>query len=636
MVIIKNILTNPNNKILFILLIAILLILVITLVVKIIQKNKKESKLENAENGRKMSDKEIFKRLISYIIPYKKTFIIAFIIMIIMVGFNLIIPLGLNYAIIILSKEAIVFRHVIYLVLAGAVIILASAVLSYYETMILQKVGQKIIYEIRTETFFHIEKLSIAQINKIPVGKLVTRVTNDTAYLNEMFTDVAINLIKNILTIIGAIVFMACINLRLTGYVLIVMPLVVLLSFAFRYYLRKTHREVRQNLSSLNANLSENLSGMKVIQIYNATLKQKKSFVEQNNKLKRSSLKQILVAAIFRPTIYFLYIATIIIVLWFGAREGLKTMDLAALGAVVALYQYIGNLFDPLQQLAEQFNVLQSGFASGERIFEILDTQSEITDKEDAIELSEIKGEVEFKHVWFAYEKEDWILKDVSFHINPKEVVAFVGATGSGKTTILSLLVRNYDIQKGEILLDGINVKDIKLDSLRSKIGQMLQDVFLFSGTIKSNIKMDDDTISDEEMVAACEYVGASHVIDKLKNGYLEEVRERGNNFSSGERQLLSFARTIVHKPSIMILDEATANIDTETEVLIQHSLEKIMTIGTMLIVAHRLSTIQHADKIIVLDHGKIIEQGNHQELLKAKGHYYDLYRLQYQDEINK
>ena len=633
MVVIKNIISNPNNKIFFILLAVILTLLAIVAIVKVIQKNQRDSKLENAENGRKMSDRAIFKRILSYILPYKKTFIIAFLIMIVMVAFNLIIPLGLNYAIIVLSSEVIVYRYIVYLIIAGVVIILASAFLSYYETMILQKVGQKIIYEIRTETFFHIEKLSIAQINKIPVGKLVTRVTNDTAYLNDMFTDVAINLIKNFLTIIGAIVFMACINFRLTCYVLLVMPFVVLLSFTFRYYLRKAHREVRQNLSNLNANLAENLSGMKIIQIYNATEKQKRSFTEQNNKLQKSSLKQILVAAIFRPTIYFLYIITIIIVLWFGAREGLRTSDLAALGGVVALYQYIGNLFDPLQQLAEQFNVLQSGFASGERIFEILDTKSDIVDKEDSIELAEVRGEVEFRHVWFAYEGEDWILKDVSFHINPKEVVAFVGATGSGKTTILSLLVRNYDIQKGEILLDGINVKNIKLDSLRGKIGQMLQDVFLFSGTIKSNIKMDDDTITDEEMKSACEYVGATHVIDKLKDGYLEEVRERGNNFSSGERQLLSFARTIVHKPSIMILDEATANIDTETEVLIQHSLEKIMTIGTMLIVAHRLSTIQHADKIIVLEKGKIIEQGNHQTLLKEKGHYYDLYRLQYQEE---
>ena len=325
------------------------------------------------------------------------------------------------------------------------------------------------------------------------------------------------------------------------------------------------------------------------------------------------------------------YLCTVVIVFWFGGKDALVSNNLEAIAALVVFEMYINNFFNPIQQLSEQLNVLQSSLASSERIFEILDTESTIQDTEGAIELEELKGEIEFKNVWFAYEDENWILKDVSFHIKPKEVVAFVGATGSGKTTILSLIVRNYDIQKGQILIDGIDVKKIKLASLRKHFGQMLQDVFLFSGDIMDNIKMHEESITDEEVYEACKYVGADHFIEKLEDKYHEKVRERGNNFSSGERQLLSFARTLVHKPSVIILDEATANIDTETEVLIQASLEKMMNIGTTLMVAHRLSTIQHSDKIIVLSKGVIIEEGSHQELLKQKGQYYTLYTLQYE-----
>jgi ATP-binding cassette subfamily B protein len=382
----------------------------------------------------------------------------------------------------------------------------------------------------------------------------------------------------------------------------------------------------------VNAFLAEHLSGMKIIQIFNKEDIKFSQFDERNTKLKRSYYKQITIFGIFRPTMYLLYMVAVVIVFYFGGMGVLEgTFTFAVL---FIFYQYIGRFFDPIQQLAEQFNVLQSAFASGERIFDVLDSKPKVINKTKPIVLDEIRGEIEFKNVWFQYLEDEWILKDVSFKVKARESVAFVGATGAGKTTILSLITRYYDIQKGQILIDGYDIKELDLQSLRTHIGQMLQEVFMFSGTIKTNIKLKNDAITDEEMIEACKYVNADYFIDKLENGYDEVVRERGNNYSSGQRQLLSFARTIVHKPSIMILDEATANIDTETEQLIQDSLNKMMSIGTMLIVAHRLSTIQHVDKIIVLSKGEIIEQGNHQELLKQRGHYFNLYKIQYQDQL--
>ena len=305
-------------------------------------------------------------------------------------------------------------------------------------------------------------------------------------------------------------------------------------------------------------------------------------------------------------------------------------------GLVVTFYSYINKFFNPIQNLAEQFNWLQSAFASAEKIVTIFDMVPEVTDAEDAIELESVEGNIEFRDVWFAYKPDEWVLKGVSFKVNAGETVAFVGATGSGKSTILGLICRNYDIQKGQILIDGIDIKKIKISCLRKHFGQMLQDVFLFSGTVRSNITLGLEDISDDELNEACRYVNADKFIDKLDGKLDEPIRERGNNLSAGQRQLLSFARTIVHKPSVMILDEATANIDTETEILIQDSLERMMNIGTMLIVAHRLSTIQHADNIIMLDHGQIIEQGTHNDLLLQKGRYYDLYTLQYHKELLK
>lgn len=590
------------------------------------------SNFDDNKRQRNYKDGEIIRRLLEFSRPVLLHFIVALLLTIVLVLLDMVGPFLQGEVTGVLTDNTLngdeMFKGVLILAALYFASIVASSVLNYISSIILQKAGQKVLYDVREKVFIHIETLSIAQINSQPVGRLVTRVTSDTNTLNELFTNVIVNFIRNVLTLLFVFIIMMVISPMLTGIMCIVVPVLVGVTIIFRKYSRKAYREVRGNISNVNSFLSENLSGMKVTQIFNQENKKYCEFMEKNNSLRKSSIKEILVFGVFRPAIYVLYVISQMIVLFFGATyvlEGkIKLKDL------VKFYSYIGSFFNPIQQLADQFNQLQSSFASSERIFEMLDTKRQILDEDDAIDLDHIDGKIEFKNVWFAYNDDNWILKDVSFCVEAKQTAAFVGATGAGKTTILALIVRNYEIQKGEILIDGINVKKIKLESLRRNIGQMLQDVFLFSGTIKDNVVLRDDSISLEEVKEACHYVNADHFIDKLDGTYEYMVRERGNNFSSGQRQLLSFARTIVHKPNVMILDEATANIDTETEKLIQDSLEKMMNIGTMLIVAHRLSTVQHADKIIVLHKGEIVEQGSHQELLKKKGMYYNLYELQY------
>lgn len=600
---------------------------------------------ENNKDLRVLSDGTIIKRLLGYMKGrHILTVIIAFALVILAILCDVAMPLIEFKVISELGKSDIDFTYVLINIAIYGILLLAVYILQYVQSLMLQKMGQEIMYNIREDVFVAIESLSIAQLNEIPVGKLVTRVTSDTNTLNEMYTTLIINLIRNILTIIAVIISMFMINVKLTLIVLTVVPVLIVASVIFRKFSRKAYREVRANVSNVNAFLSENLSGMKIIQVFNQEDKKYQEFNDKNLQLKKSNLKEVWTFAIFRPVIYVLYMTALLLVVYFSSVDSIGVINdamsteeqIAAAAAIIVTFQtYITKLFDPIQVLADQFNVMQSAFASSERIFEILDTKPNVVNEVDAIELDHIKGEIEFKNVWFCYKEDEWVLKDISFKIEPGQTVAFVGATGSGKTTILSLIVRNYDIQKGQILIDGIDIKKIKIESLRKNIGQMLQDVFLFSGTIYSNIQMYDENVTMEDVKKASEYVNLAPFIEKLPNKYNEEVRERGNNFSNGQRQLLSFARTITYKPSIMILDEATANIDTETEVLIQESLEKMRNIGTMLVVAHRLSTIQHSDNIIVIKKGEKIEEGTHLELLKKQGYYYKLYKLQYEKKEN-
>lgn len=587
---------------------------------------------------RNMKDSEITKRLLAYAKNHIGAFIVVFFIMAFTIAADIVLPLITASIIKTLQTEGgFEYSTVLTYVLIYITLLILSLISAYVQSMILQKTGQRIISKLRLDLFSHIESLSANQLNHIPVGKLVTRVANDTNAVSMMFTNLFVNLLKNAFLIVGYVVAMLILNIKLTLLVLAFVPFILLFTYIFRKFSRKAYRKVKNATTDINTYLSENLSGIKVTQIFNQEERKLKEFEERNEALCKSKYGQIGVFSVFRPTVYMLYVLNILLLFWIAGTGIIDNVSFLGqtitIYTLTAFYSYIGSFFTPVQNLAEQFNWLQSAFASSEKIFTILDMEPEVVDEEDAIELESIKGDIEFKDVWFAYNEGEWILKGVSFKIHAKQTVALVGSTGSGKTTILSLLVRNYDIQKGQILVDGIDIRKIKIASLRKHFGQMLQDVFIFSGTIRSNIVLREENITDEEIKQACEYVNANHFINKLEKGLDEEVRERGNNFSAGQRQLISFARTIVHKPEVMILDEATANIDTETEVLIQDSLEKMMNIGTMIIVAHRLSTIQHADNIIVLSHGEILEQGNHQELLKQKGQYYKLYQLQFNKE---
>ena len=594
-----------------------------------LEKNKKES----MGFERHMDDREIVKRLMRYAAPYKKQFALVFLVMLLSIGYDIVSPLLVGHIEeTVKGKFELSYLFSVVAVYAG--ILIVSLICTYVQAMILQKTGQKILSAIRQDVFTHIESLSQEQLNSMPVGKLVTRVSNDPNAISYMFTNILVTMVKNVMVIFGVLGAMLVLNYALTLMVLCFVPFVVLFTVLFRKFSRKVYRRVNDATTDLNTYLSENLSGIKITQIFNREDRKMAEFLERSKNLKNAKQARMLVFGIFRPLVYMLYISSVMCLLYLGGKGYIQNTQFlgqtVTSGILVTFYMYISKFFNPIQTLAEQFDQLQRSFASAEKIFTVMDMVPQVVDEPDAVELHEIKGEIEFQDVWFAYKPDEWVLKGVSFHILPRQTVAFVGATGSGKTTILSLICRNYDIQKGRILIDGIDIKKIKISSLRRRFGQMLQDVFLFSGDIRSNILLRMEGVSDEEVMEACRYVNADSFINRLEKGLDEPVRERGNNFSAGQRQLLSFARTIIHKPSVIILDEATANIDTETELLIQDSLEKIKNIGTMLIVAHRLSTVQHADNIIVLSNGVIREMGTHQELLHKKGMYYQLYTLQY------
>ena len=508
-----------------------------------------------------------------------------------------------------------------------AVVLALSFAFNIAQTWILQKTGQNIILQMRKDLYRHIQSLGSRYFDITPVGKLVTRVTNDVEALNEMYSGILVQLFRNIVKIVGLAGVMLVLDVRLAAISFVLMPLVIGLTVLCQKIARNIYRLYRTRLTDINTFLSEHLSGMKIIQIFGRQERKFEEFHDKNTKLYKAFYREMLMYAVFRPLIYILSILSLMIVLWFGSRNVFD--EIISVGTLYIFSNYIRSFFDPIQELAEQFSTLQSSIASAEKIFTVMDEDEFIPEVENPKQPDKITGKIEFDHVWFAYDGENYVLKDVSFVINPGEKVAFVGATGAGKSSILNLIGRYYDIQKGHIYIDGIDIRQLSKKQLRSAIGQMQQDVFIFEGDVAYNIRLNDDDITDAQVKAAAEYVNASHFIEKLPQGYHEPVTERGATFSAGERQLLSFARTLAHNPSILVMDEATANIDTETEILIQEALEKLMDGRTTIMVAHRLSTIQHADCIMVMHKGRICERGTHRELLEQDGIYRKLYELQ-------
>ena len=587
---------------------------------------------EEGMADRHMKDGALLARLLPYARPFVKSFIVVFLLMALAISYQIVSPLIVSHIEETVKTAGFELSHLWLSVAVYAGVVVVAMIAMYFQAVLLQKTGQKIITAIRLDLFSKIESLSHAQLSTMPVGKLVTRVTNDVDGVSTAFTGLLVDCTKNLFVLLGVTAAMFVLNTRLALMVLCFLPFIALFTLLFRHFSRRAHRMQKNATTDLNTMLSEHLSGMKIVQIFNREDETRDLFEQKNKKLTAARWQHVMVFSVFRPVISVLYWSAVLLLLFFAGRGylsgGTLFGQIVTGGTVVAFYLYIDKFFDPVQTLAEQFNRLQSAFASAEKIFSLLDEQPTVTDEPDAVDLDEVRGEIEFRDVWFSYLPDEWVLKGVSFKVEAGQTAAFVGATGSGKTTILSLLCRNYDIQRGEILLDGVNIRHVRIASLRRHFGQMLQDVFLFAGTVRDNITLGDE-FTDKEVEESCALVNADRFIGKLKNGVDEEVRERGNNFSAGQRQLISFARTVIHKPEILILDEATANIDTETEVIIQDSLEKMMQIGTMLVVAHRLSTIRRADKIFVLSRGEIIEQGTHNELLAQRGRYYQLYTLQ-------
>lgn len=577
-------------------------------------------------NKNEMNKKSSTMRLIAYMKPYAHWVIFALLLVLGLTAFDLYRPMLVGDAIDTFGANGD-YDVIIATAIKYAVVLALSFAFNIAQTWILQKTGQNIILQIRKDLYRHIQSLGSRYFDITPVGKLVTRVTNDVEALNEMYSGILVQLFRNIVKIVGLAGVMLVLDVRLAAISFVLMPLVIGLTVLCQKIARNIYRLYRTRLTDINTFLSEHLSGMKIIQIFGRQERKFEEFHDKNTKLYKAFYREMLMYAVFRPLIYILSILSLMIVLWFGSRNVFD--EIISVGTLYIFSNYIRSFFDPIQELAEQFSTLQSSIASAEKIFTVMDEDEFIPEVENTKQPDKITGKIEFDHVWFAYDGENYVLKDVSFVINPGEKVAFVGATGAGKSSILNLIGRYYDIQKGHIYIDGIDIRQLSKKQLRSAIGQMQQDVFIFEGDVAYNIRLNDDDITDAQVKAAAEYVNASHFIEKLPQGYHEPVTERGATFSAGERQLLSFARTLAHNPSILVMDEATANIDTETEILIQEALEKLMDGRTTIMVAHRLSTIQHADCIMVMHKGRICERGTHRELLEQDGIYRKLYELQ-------
>ena len=570
-------------------------------------------------------------RLMTYMKPYAGQVLLCLVLVLALTGFDLYRPTLIGDAID-LFKDRGDYQVILDTAIKYGIVLILSLIFNVSQTWILQKTGQRIILTVRKDLYAHIQSLSSRYFDLTPVGKLVTRVTNDVEALDEMYSGILVRLFRNIVKILALAVVMLLMDWQLALISFVLLPLVAVLTVIFRKIARSTYRITRARLTDINTFLSENISGMRIIQIFGREKRKYEEFEDKSHKLYKAFYREMLVFAIFRPLIYILSILALMIVLGVGSREVLG--GVISIGTLYIFSQYIQSFFEPIQELAEQFSTLQSSLASAEKIFTIMDEAVLVPEADQPVKLPDILGRIEFSHVWFAYDNENYVLRDVSFVIEPGQSVAFVGATGAGKSSILNLIGRYYDIQKGNIYIDGVDIRKLSKKQLRSAIGQMQQDVFIFEGTVESNIRLYDEDISEEDIRKAAEYVNAAHFIEKLPHGYQEPVSERGSTFSAGERQLLSFARTLAHKPKILVMDEATANIDTETELLIQEALEKLMRGRTTIMVAHRLSTIQHADCIMVMQKAKKRQQGTHQELIAKNGFNKRLNELQSHHQI--
>lgn len=585
---------------------------------------------QEEELSAKAYDARLMKRLLSYAARYWHLFALAIILLFASTAADLIRPFLMGLAIDDFIKAGDISslnRIGLYFLL----LVIVGFLFNLFQIYVLSYAGQSIIFNLRQQLFSHLQRMPLSYFDKNPIGRLVTRVTNDTETLNDMYTNVLVTLIKDFVLLAGTVVIMFQLNVALTLITLAVMPVVIVLTIFFRIRIRKVYRNVRISLAKINSAISENISGIRIIQMFHREKENFDMFDKIGNEYKKAVMSEVVTFGLFRPVIELLSSFALALLLWFGGGNVLE--GTLTFGILFAFVNYISMLFHPINDLAEKYNILQSSMASSERVFQILDAPGEEDRGAGRLKSTDLKGDIEFKNVWFAYNGEDWVLRDVSFKVPAGKTVAIVGATGAGKTSIISLMSRLYEIQRGEIFIDGINIKELQKDELRRSIGVVLQDVFLFSGRLKDNIRLNEDSITDDKVKAAAQYVNADSFISKLPKGYDTEVMERGSTFSSGQRQLLAFARALAFDPAILVLDEATSNIDTETELLIQDALGKLTRGRTTIVIAHRLSTIQHADNIIVLHKGKVRESGNHQELLAKRGMYYSLYLLQYQKQ---